>query len=192
MIVRRSSAREQEHHAAPYSITEEFVSVYRLHPLIPDDYEIRDHRTGALIAEDRLRRRSRATARAPSIDEYGWSDLLYSFGIAQPRRDHAAQPPAARSATSTRVNGDRVDLGTIDILRDRERGVPRYNDFREKLRKPRIEKFEDLTDEPGVGRARSATSTTATSTRSTCRSACSPSRCRRASASATRRSGSSS
>ena len=32
----------QEHHAAPYSITEEFVSVYRLHPLIPDDYEIRD------------------------------------------------------------------------------------------------------------------------------------------------------
>ena len=28
---------EQEHHAAPYSITEEFVSVYRLHPLIPDD-----------------------------------------------------------------------------------------------------------------------------------------------------------
>ena len=47
-----------------------------------------------------------------------------------------------------RLNGDRVDLGTIDILRDRERGVPRYNDFREKLRKPRITKFEDLTDDP--------------------------------------------
>src|SRR5207249_1147726 len=39
-----------------------------------------------------------------------------------------------------------VDIGSIDILRDRERGVPRYNDFREKLRKKRIEKFEDLTD----------------------------------------------
>ena len=47
-----------------------------------------------------------------------------------------------------RLTGDRVDLGTIDILRDRERGVPRYNDFREALRKPRIEKFEDLTDNP--------------------------------------------
>ncbi len=47
-----------------------------------------------------------------------------------------------------RLNGDRVDLGTIDILRDRERGVPRYNDFREKLRKTRITKFEDLTDDP--------------------------------------------
>ena len=47
-----------------------------------------------------------------------------------------------------RLNGDRVDLGTIDILRDRERGVPRYNDFREKLRKKRITKFEDLSDDP--------------------------------------------
>ena len=44
------------------------------------------------------------------------------------------------------MTGDRVDLGTIDILRDRERGVARYNDFREKLRKPRVERFEDLTD----------------------------------------------
>src|SRR5207253_11513253 len=36
-------------------------------------------------------------------------------------------------------------IGTIDILRDRERGVPRYNDFREKLRKPRLKRFEDIT-----------------------------------------------
>ena len=42
---------DQEHHAAPYSITEEFVSVYRLHPLLPDDYEIRDHRDGSLVVE---------------------------------------------------------------------------------------------------------------------------------------------
>ncbi len=47
-----------------------------------------------------------------------------------------------------RLNGDRVDLGTIDIARDRERGVPRYNDFRERLRKKRITRFEDLTDDP--------------------------------------------
>ena len=39
-----------------------------------------------------------------------------------------------------------MDIGTIDILRDRERGVARYNDFREKLRKPRVERFEDLTE----------------------------------------------
>ena len=31
----------------------------------------------------------------------------------------------------TRVTGEHVDLGTIDVLRDRERGVRRYNDFRQ-------------------------------------------------------------
>ena len=35
-----------DHHAAPYSLTEEFVSVYRMHPLIPDDYVYCDPRTG--------------------------------------------------------------------------------------------------------------------------------------------------
>ena len=27
-----------EHHGAPYCLTEDFATVYRLHPLIPDDY----------------------------------------------------------------------------------------------------------------------------------------------------------
>ncbi len=30
-----------DHHSAPYSITEEFVAVYRMHPLIPDELEVR-------------------------------------------------------------------------------------------------------------------------------------------------------
>ncbi|HEU0060760.1 MAG TPA: peroxidase family protein, partial [Hyphomicrobiaceae bacterium] len=35
-----------DHHAVPYSLTEEFVAVYRMHPLIPDDYAFFDHRDG--------------------------------------------------------------------------------------------------------------------------------------------------
>ena len=45
-------------------------------------------------------------------------------------------------------NGERFDLGTIDILRDRERGVPRYNRFRRLLHKPPVRSFEELTDNP--------------------------------------------
>ena len=33
-----------EQYAAPYSITEEFTAVYRLHSLIPDDFSFRQHR----------------------------------------------------------------------------------------------------------------------------------------------------
>ncbi len=133
----------QEHHAAPYSITEEFVSVYRLHPLLPDDYEVRDHRNGELIERTEFEPLQGHGTR-PSIDNYGLSNLLYSFGVANPGAITLHNHPRALQ-NHVRLNGDRVDLGTIDILRDRERGVRRYNAFREKLRKPRVERFEDLT-----------------------------------------------
>jgi hypothetical protein len=134
---------QQEHHAAPYSITEEFASVYRLHPLIPDDWEIRSHRTDALVAEDEFTNLQGAHTR-DFISEHGWSDLFYSMGVAHPGAITLHNHPRALMDL-VRLNGDRVDLGTLDILRDRERGVARYNDFREKLRKPRLKKFEDIT-----------------------------------------------
>ena len=73
------------------------------------------------------------------------SNLLYSFGTANPGAITLKNHPRAL-ANHVRLTGERVDLGTIDILRDRERGVARYNDFREKLRKRRVKSFEDLTD----------------------------------------------
>jgi Animal haem peroxidase len=136
----------QAHHAAAYAITEEFVSVYRLHPLLPDDYEIRDHRNGELIATTDFDPIQGPGTR-PSIDEWGLSNLLYSFGIANPGAITLRNHPRAL-ANHVRLTGERVDLATIDILRDRERGVSRYNDFREKLRKSRVKRFEDLTDKP--------------------------------------------
>ena len=36
-------------------------------------------------------------------------------------------------------------MGTVDLLRDRERGVPRYNRFRRLLRMPAPKTFEELT-----------------------------------------------
>ena len=40
-----------DHHSAPYSLTEDFATVYRLHPLLPDDYCFYNHKTGEKIAE---------------------------------------------------------------------------------------------------------------------------------------------
>jgi len=132
-----------DHHTAPYSITSEFVSVYRMHPLIPDDFEIRWHRTGEVLAETDLTPiQGHGTRKA--IDEHSMTDWMYSLGIAHPGAITLHNHPNALRDL-VRINGDHVDIGTIDILRDRERGVPRYNDFREKLRKRRITKFEDLT-----------------------------------------------
>ena len=42
-------------------------------------------------------------------------------------------------------DGTLLDLAAIDILRDRERGVPRYNQFRRLLGKEPVNSFEELT-----------------------------------------------
>ena len=71
-------------------------------------------------------------------------DLWYSFGMASAGAVCLHNyPNALRSLT--RIDGQITDLATLDIVRDRERGVPRYNDFREALRMPRSQAFEELT-----------------------------------------------
>jgi len=41
-----------------------------------------------------------------------------------------------------------LDLATIDVLRTRERGVPRYNEFRRLLHLNPFETFEELAERP--------------------------------------------
>jgi hypothetical protein len=41
--------------------------------------------------------------------------------------------------------GDIIDIGTIDIFRDRERGIPRYNEFHQCLALKPVDTFETLT-----------------------------------------------
>jgi hypothetical protein len=136
----------QEHHDARFQLTEEFVSVYRMHPLIPDEYDIRDHRSGSRIdVLDFMPIQGKGTRE--TVSKYGFESLFYSFGTAHPGAITLHNHPKALQ-NFTRLSGERIDLGTIDILRDRERGVLRYNDFRAQLRKPRIERFEDLTPNP--------------------------------------------
>ncbi|MFN0110571.1 MAG: peroxidase family protein, partial [Blastocatellia bacterium] len=135
---------EQEHHAAPFSMTEEFVSVYRMHPLMPDDFVFRSLSSGQVIEQRGLdkvaNRHSREVMTSVSL-----VDLFYSFGVTNPGAITLHNYP--KHLQSLKLNGEvKMDLAAVDILRDRERGVPRYNRFRELLEMDRIEKFEDLSD----------------------------------------------
>ena len=47
-----------DHHSAPYSLTEEFVAVYRMHPLIPDDLTFHSLVTGRVLETRHLARGS--------------------------------------------------------------------------------------------------------------------------------------
>lgn len=137
---------EPNHHAAPFSMTEEFNAMYRLHGLIRDEYEFRSARTGEVIAEKILPDISGALARE-FMDGTDLADLAYTFGILHPGALRLHNYPRYLQ-NLRRDNGDRLDLATIDVLRDRERGIPRYNEFRELIGMKRVKSFEELTDNP--------------------------------------------
>jgi hypothetical protein len=135
-----------DHHTAPYSLTEEFVAVYRMHPLMPDDFAFHSVVTGRLLEQRTLA--EIAGNRTPAIAErLTMPDLFYSFGVSHPGAVTLHNYPR-HLQNITLDNGEHLDLAMVDIFRDRERGVPRYNQFRRLIHKPPVNSFDELTDNP--------------------------------------------
>jgi hypothetical protein len=136
----------KDHHTAPYYLTEEFVSVYRMHPLIPDELEFYSHQDGRFVVKKEFREVFSKQTRG-FMEEVKMSDLFYSFGIAHPGAVTLHNyPHFLRQLVLD--NGEIFDLAAVDILRDRERGVPRYNRFREIVGRGRVKSFEEITSNP--------------------------------------------
>jgi hypothetical protein len=134
------------HFGVPYALTEEFVTVYRMHPLIPDHYAFCSAHNGALLQE--LPFPQIAGTHVPDVLEHiKMADLLYSFGTGHPGAIQLHNFPRFLQ-TYVRPDGFVMDLGSTDILRSRELGVPRYNVFRQLLHKPLLRSIDELTDHP--------------------------------------------
>ena len=134
-----------DHHGVPFSLTEDFVDVYRMHPLLPDDYLFHDHRTGGLVGR-RTFLEIQGTGADRFLREIGLTNLLYSFGISPPGAITLHNYP--RSLTAFERDGECIDLSVVDLVRSRRRGIPRYNDFLAGLHKPRIKHWEQLCSNP--------------------------------------------
>jgi hypothetical protein len=141
-------ATDTNHHGAPYAMTEEFVAVYRRHPLIPDDYEFRAFADDSLLQQRNFQEVS-GTQTHEVLDAVPMADLLYSFGTSHPGAIVLHNFPK-HLQHFVKPDGSIHDLAAIDILRSRERGVPRYNEFRRKFHLAPATKFEDFSDDPAV------------------------------------------
>jgi hypothetical protein len=137
---------QKAHYHVPYALTEEFVGVYRMHSLVPDDFTLRTLRDHSVIKQCSLPDLIGANG-VKLIDEIGIPNLLYSFGVSHPGALRLHNFPN-HLRTLRRHDGTTVDLATIDVLRDRERGILRYNAFRRALQLPAASTFEELTDNP--------------------------------------------
>lgn len=138
------------HFGSPFNFPEEFVNAYRLHPMVPDVIEFRD-----------LKRDSNTIqAKIPVVDTLraGATEAMRERGIANWALSLGRQRAGAltlhnhplflqnlallrlKSATG------KVDVLALDILRDRERGIPRYNEFRRQYGLKQLTSFDDFID----------------------------------------------
>jgi hypothetical protein len=135
-------------HDSPFGLSEEFVEVYRLHSLLPETLEIRRRGQQGIVKDVPLA----ATRQHGSVEltnQYAMSDLFYSFGNQHPGALELNNFPRFMQELSVAGNVF-LDMGTVDIVRARERGVPRYNEFRRRLGLNPIRSFDDLTDDGDV------------------------------------------
>jgi Animal haem peroxidase len=135
-------------HDSPFGLSEEFVEVYRLHSLLPETLQLQ-RRGGTGAPEPVPLPATRQHGSVKITGDYAMSDLFYSFGNQHPGKLVLNNYPRFMQQLSVAGNPF-LDIGAVDILRARERGVPRYNKFRRLLGLKPIQSFDDLTDDPGV------------------------------------------
>ena len=139
----------------PFSLTEEFTAVYRLHPLLPDqlivhldDNNNTNNTLTVPMSELFGEKGERALRAHPKRPLQYWDSILrYPCGSLQLHNF----PHSLRNVTPTDELGrslpahKNIDLAAIDLYRDRERGILRFNDFRRSLKLPAYKDWMDLT-----------------------------------------------
>ena len=132
-------------HGGVFGLTEEFVEIYRIHSLLPEAIHMKKIGDDEAMEEVPIAELRQAGS-AKATGKFGMLDILYSFGNQLPGQMVLNNYPKFLQELSV-PGSPFFDMGTIDILRCRERGIPRYNEFRRQLGLNPIKKFEDLTDD---------------------------------------------
>ena len=139
------------HFGSPFNFPEEFVTVYRLHPLVPDLLEYREWDKDPNVIRRKIpvvdTFRGKAT---PFMADGGLANWALSLGRQRlgllalqnhPRFLQNLAMPQLRSATN------QLDIAALDLIRDRERGVPRFNEFRRQYGLKSLTDFDDFVDQ---------------------------------------------
>jgi len=143
------------HFGSPFNFPEEFVTVYRLHPLVPDLIEYRD------LSNDP----NQIVQKVAVIDTFEGkaTDAMHSGGLANWGLSMGRQrlglltlhnhPQFLQNIHLTRLDSptQQLDIPALDLIRDREHGVPRFNEFRRQYGLRQLTSYDDFIDKSAVG-----------------------------------------
>ncbi|MBX9766343.1 MAG: hypothetical protein K2X47_03650, partial [Bdellovibrionales bacterium] len=138
----------------PFTLTEEFVSVYRMHPLLSDKIDVlkADSRNKDVIDRSVSLDETRDSKTDYQLAKNSSYDWMYSFGRNRAGLMTLHNYPKFMEDIEIRRNIKdqkqdqpiKMNMGAVDIVRDRERQTPRYNAFRKAFHMREIKHFEEL------------------------------------------------
>ena len=142
------------HFGSPFNFPEEFVSVYRLHSLVPDLLEYRELNADPNKIVKRISVvetfQGKATPYMQSMGIQNWALTLgrQRLGLLMLHNS----PLFLQNLKIGRLDSktQQIDVVALDIVRDRERGVPRFNEFRRQYGLRQMTSFDDYKDPAAV------------------------------------------
>ena len=138
------------HFGSPFNFPEEFINAYRLHPMLPDFIEFRELNGDRNVIKSKITVSETLRAKATrAMHQHGPADWALSLGRQRlgklTLRNH---PRFLQSLSMPRLKtgSGKIDVAALDIIRDRERGIPRYNEYRRQYGLKQLTKFDDFND----------------------------------------------
>ena len=139
------------HFGSPFNFPEEFITVYRLHSLLPDILEYRELKNPNENKEKITvvsTFRGKATA---AMESRGLANWAVSMGRQRVGslvlQNH---PQFLQNLIMSRLKSSptqKLDVVALDLIRDRERGIPRFNEFRRQYGLKQLTSFDDFIDQ---------------------------------------------
>lgn len=139
------------HFGSPFNFPEEFVTVYRLHPLVPDLIEVRDvsqdpNRIVQKVAViETFEGKATEAMRSRGMANWGLSMGRQRLGLLTLHNHPAFLQNIKLPRLDTPTQ--QVDVPALDLIRDREHGVPRFNEFRRQYGLRQMTSYDDFIDQ---------------------------------------------
>jgi hypothetical protein len=136
------------HFGSPFNFPEEFVSVYRLHPLVPDLLEFRaldkdpNEIREKVAVVDTFRGKATDAMHRGGLANWALTMGRQRLGLLALRN----QPQFLQNLDLRPRLDTKIDVTALDLIRDRERGVPRFNEFRRQIGLRQLTSFDDFID----------------------------------------------
>ncbi len=139
------------HFGSPFNFPEEFTTVYRLHPLVPDLIDYREWQDDANVIRNRIpvvkTFRGRATAAMRGRGLANWALSMGRQRLGLLTLQNHAQFMQNLSMPHLKSETKKLDIAALDLIRDREHGLPRFNEFRRQYGLRQLTSFDDFIDQ---------------------------------------------